>query len=213
MDLIYQIIDYLSFTTPIILIIGIYICVYQKNKSNTNRLILYLFLFGLIVDVLSRVFARLYNNNLVFINIYNILDLIILFLIIKTNSHNFKKGYWIFFVLILFYNFYDLFSIDFNKPLEYQSYSRSINSIFLLFISLLQLVKDIISNEIDHNKQLLIYIAIFLTLNAFLNIPINFLINYSNNTIFIIWLINTININFFYSYLLYYVWKSGKTPK
>lgn len=213
MELIYQIIDYLSYTTPIILLAGFFLCIYLKNKSKTNQLILLLFILGLSIDILSRIFARLYNNNLVFINIYNIVDLVILFLIIKSNSPNFKKGYWVFFVLILFYNFYDLFSIDFNKPLEYQSYSRSINSIFLLFISLLQLVKDIISNEFDQNKQLLIYLAIFLILNAFLNIPINFLINYSNYTIFIIWLINTININFFYSYLIYYIWKSGKIQK
>lgn len=214
MELLYQIIDYISFVTPIILLIGVFSYIYVKNKTNTNRLILYLFLFGLIIDILSRIFAKIYNNNLIFINIYTIIDLIILYLIIKENSTNFKKYYHLIFSLVVLFNLYEFTSINFSNPIEYQSYSKSLNSIFLLFLSLIQIIKAI-NLDLTNNKKysILIFLCIYLTFSAFLNIPINFLINYSNYTIFIIWLINSININLFYSYLIYYIWKSGKTQK
>lgn len=211
MEVIYQIIDYISLISPIILLIGIFVFISNKNKSITSKYIFILFLCGLIIDILSRFLAKKYNNNLICINLYRIIELIILYQIIKKNSTDFKPFINYILALLIFFNLFEIYEIDFLNHLEYQSYSIAINSIFLLFLCLNQLIKDINSEDTHNQNKLFLFLSLYFILNAFLNLPINFLINYNNYIIFIIWLINIINITILYSYLVYQLWKNGKT--
>jgi hypothetical protein len=211
MDFIYNIIENINITNPIIAIIGLVLYLYKKPKFIIADYIFTFLLLGLIIDLISRYLAHVYNNNLICINIFNLIELTLMFLIIQKISIKLSKTYTYIAILLLIFNLYELFTANFSNPLLYQSYSKSINSLFLLLLALIQLYKSIKDDNNVKNRISLIVLTIFLTLNSFLNLPINFLINYNNYVIFFIWLINTLNANFLYSYFVYLIWKDGKT--
>ncbi len=211
MDFIYNIIDYISYTNPIIAVIGLILFIYKKPKFNLVNIIVIFLILGLAIDISSRYLATLNQNNLICINIFNLVELSCLYLFIKKISLKLNPIYNYFVLALIGYNLYELFTINYSNPILYQSYSKPINSLFLLYLALIQLYKSIKHDNNVSNRTSLIVFTIFFTLNSFLNLPINFLINYNNYVIFIIWLINTMNTNFLYSYFVYLIWKNGKT--
>lgn len=166
---------------------------------------------SLLNDLLSRIVSHYIQNNLLFINTYNIIEIICLFLIIKSNSINFHRYIKFLLLPILLYNFYELLFTDYLDYTNYQNYSNSINCIFLLIICFSQLVKHIKSENYSLNYQLYIYLIIYLTFSTFLNLPMNFFVTYNDNIIYVIWLTNIINVSAFYLFIVYLLWKNGKT--
>lgn len=213
MDLFYYIISYISFISPIILIMGVVCCIFHRVKSIKLRTIGLFFLCSLLIDILSRFIAYKTGNNLFLINCYNMIELIFLYLIIKQNSPSLSSKINLIFLIILGYNFYEIYTSEYLDHTQYQNYSNTVNSLFLLILSLNQILQDLKSDKITFSNNIFVYISIYLTFRTFLNLPINFIINYSDYLILIIWLFNIINISFFYSYLLSHLWKNGKTPK
>lgn len=213
MESIYLFIDYSSFSTPIILLLSIIFGYKGKNFDPTIKVLFYYCILGLANDLLSRLSSRLTGSNLLFINTYNVIELVCLFLVIKLNSPYLKKFYNYLFVFFLCYNIYEFIVIDFKDFEQYQSYSKSINSIFLLIISLVHIIKDLKADKDFHLSKLFIFMIIYLTFNAFINLPINYLVNYDNMVIFVIWFLNMLNINTFYTFIVYHLWKNGKTHK
>lgn len=166
---------------------------------------------SLMNDLMSRVVSHLIQNNLLFINTYNIIEVVCLFAIIKANSIKFNQYIKYLLLPILLYNFYELIFTDYIDYTNYQNYSNSINCIFLLIICFSQLVKHIKSEKYGITYQLYIFLIIYLTFSTFLNLPMNFFVTYSNDIIYVIWLTNIINVSAFYSYIVYLLWKNGKT--
>lgn len=213
MDFIYLFIDYTSYITPIVLVFAILLSYKRKNFDYTVKVLFYYCMLGLTNDILSRLSSRLMGSNLIYINIYNLIELVCLYLIIKSNSIHINKLYNYIFGIFILYNAFEFWVIDFNNFEQYQSYSRSINSIFLLIITLIHITKDLKKDEEFYLSKLFTFLIIYLTFSAFINLPINYLVNYDNIVIFIIWFLNMLNINIFYIFIVYHLWENGKIQR
>lgn len=210
-NFIYLAIDTFSYITPLILIIGIIVFYVKRTQKTSLKFFILFLILSLSNDLLSRVVSHYYQNNLMFINTYNIIEVICLFLIIKANSINFSPYLKLILLGILFYNFYELVDTDYQDYSKYQNYSNSINCIFLLVVCFSQLIKHIKTEKYGLTYQLYIYLIIYLTFSTFLNLPMNFFVTYNSDIIYIIWLTNIINVSAFYTYIVYILWKNGKT--
>lgn len=211
MEFIYLFIDSTSYITPFILVLGILLSYERKNFDATIKVLFFYCLLGLINDLLSRLSSHYMGSNLMFINTYNLIELVCLYWIIKLNSTHITKLYHYIFAIFILYNAYEFWVIDFKDFNQYQSYSKSVNSIFLLIISLIHITKDLKTDKEFYLSKLFTFLIIYLTFNAFINLPINYLVNYDNIIIFIIWFLNMLNINIFYTFIVYHLWKNGKT--
>lgn len=210
-NFIYLAIDTFSYITPLILIIGIIVFYVKRTQKTSLKFFILFLILSLSNDLLSRVVSHYYQNNLMFINTYNIIEVVCLFLIIKANSINFSPYLKLILLGILFYNFYELVDTDYQDYSKYQNYSNSINCIFLLVVCFSQLIKHIKTEKYGLTYQLYIYLIIYLTFSTFLNLPMNFFVTYNSDIIYIIWLTNIINVSAFYTYIVYILWKNGKT--
>lgn len=210
-NFIYLAIDTFSYITPLILIIGIIVFYVKRTQKTSLKFFILFLILSLSNDLLSRVVSHYYQNNLIFINTYNIIEVVCLFLIIKANSINFSPYLKLILLGILFYNFYELVDTDYQDYSKYQNYSNSINCIFLLVVCFSQLIKHIKTEKYGLTYQLYIYLIIYLTFSTFLNLPMNFFVTYNSDIIYIIWLTNIINVSAFYTYIVYILWKNGKT--
>lgn len=210
-NFIYLAIDTFSYITPLILIIGIIVFYVKRTQKTSLKFFILFLILSLSNDLLSRVVSHYYQNNLMFINTYNIIEVVCLFLIIKANSINFSSYLKLILLGILFYNFYELVDTDYQDYSKYQNYSNSINCIFLLVVCFSQLIKHIKTEKYGLTYQLYIYLIIYLTFSTFLNLPMNFFVTYNSDIIYIIWLTNIINVSAFYTYIVYILWKNGKT--
>lgn len=213
MEYFYFFVSYFSLLSPLILSLGIISCLYFKFKPLEIRTVGIFFIFSLIIDICSRYFGFKVGNNLFFINCYNTIELIFLFLIIRQNSQKIHPIIYGVFIFILGFNSYEFFTTEYLDHTQYQNYSNTVNSIFLLILSLSQMVQELKSDKIEFSKNIFVYLSIYLVFRTFLNLPINFIINYDDFLILLIWLINILNISCFYGYLLSYIWKNGKTLK
>lgn len=208
----YYIANIITYLSPIILLIGsiMGITFTLQKKYNVIVLTIY-FIAHLFIDSISRICSILYGSNLIFINLYALCNLIILYFFINSfNSQKSKISSLIFYFLIAF-NLYELLTLNFKQFELYQSYSNTINSIFLLILIVLQFQKNININSI-HTKIRILLLSYF-SINSLLNLPLNLLINYTDDSIFLIWLFNMINTIVLYCFLIYYLWKCGKIQK
>ena len=213
MEYFYAIVSYFSFLSPIVLTIGIILCFYYKFQTKEIKTVGLFFIFSLLIDFMSRMFGYKVGNNLFFINCYNTLELIFLYLIIKQNSQRVLSFVHVIFLIILGFNIYEFFSTEYLDHTQYQNYSNTVNSLFLLILSLTQMIQELKTDKIEFSKSIFVYLSIYLVFRTFLNLPINFIINYDDYLILVIWLINILNISSFYGYLLSYIWKNGRTHK
>lgn len=193
------------------MILGIVVYYIKKSHKTSFNLFIIFIVLSLFNDLLSRVVSHLFQNNLMFLNTYNIIEVTCLYLIIKANSIDFKSYFKYILFAVLIFNSYELIATDYQNYTQYQNNSNSLNCIFLLIISFYQLIKHIKSEKYGLNYQLYIYLIIYLTFSTFLNLPMNFFITYSSDIIYVIWLANIINVSAFYSYIVYTLWKNGKT--
>lgn len=213
MDFFYLISNSLSYITPIISLCGIFIGVFYNKKlfDRKNSYIFYFFLFNTLIDISSRIYSSIVGSNLIFINIYALFSLIIFFLFLNTFQTKKNKIFDYIFYLLIAYNIYELFTINYQEFEMYQSYSNTINSIFLLILIVKQFQENINFNSIDTKIRILL--LSYFSINSLLNLPLNLLINYTDDSIFLIWLFNMINSIVLYCFLIYYLWKCGKIQK
>jgi len=215
-----HLIEYCTLLSPIILIAGVSIGVYYFKKLDIIRKILVLYLFTMLsIDILSRVAAAIYNNNLVLIPILGFLELFIfsaLYYALAGKEERIKKN------SLLIINFATLiFTIweitkVFNAPVEqFQSYSKAIATLIIVLFSItfflekIRLRKDISPALFSLNSGILL----FYSLELIIFLPIDFLIHDNSGLKFYFWLANLIFILLFYLFLISSIWKNGKTQE
>ena len=216
MELNLFVIDILSYLSPIILLFGSMVALSTFKKYPNSKLVKFfsvLLLFSFINDIISRIFAYHFGSNLIFINIYYLVELLLIFFYLHNKSLKYKNIFFGIFLFVFLFNMYEFLTVDFNDFTKFQSYSKSINALFLLIVSI-----SIIIKQIQDEKQLVLNKVIYLlpiyaTINALIGLPLNILVNYNYETIYYIWLINNINSIIFYIVSTYTLWKFGKTQK
>lgn|GEM_PF-2821542 len=216
MELNLFIIDILSYISPVILLIGCLIAMpilKKYPKSKLVRLFTLLLIFSFLNDISSRISAFYFGSNLIFINSYYFIELLLIFLFINDKDNNYKNPFFRTFLFVVLFNIYEFFTVDFNDFLKFQSYSKSINALFLLIVSISVIIKKIQDEKLLGLHKIIYLLPIYLTINALFGLPLNILVNYNYETIYYIWLINNINSITFYIVLIYTLWKFGKIQK
>ena len=216
MDYLLFVIDILSYVIPIILLIGTVMgfLVYRQFKTNRFiKLMFFLFFLSILNDLFSRITPVYFDSNLIFINTYSLVELIILYLYLKNAFIEEKKVFKHVFVLLVLFNIFEFFTVDFHDYLYYQSYSKSLNSLFLLILSIFLILSYIKLDRFENVNRVLFLLPIYLTINSLIGLPLNLLINYVDESVYYIWMINTLNSLTFYSVLIFTTWKYGKTLK
>lgn len=207
-------IDNFALLLPIITLIGIILGIYYfKNLNKAKRILVYLLIFSLTSEIFSYISAKLFGSNLIFLNIYGIIELSLIYCYLRTNALSFKKKFDIGYLILLLFNIYELFNIDYQNFDMFQAYSRSINSIFLLVTSIIIIIDKLNKDKFDPSNKIYFALPCFLVVNALLYLPMNILINFKDIRVFIVWFANTLNITIFFSIIIYQIWKFGKVQK
>lgn len=200
----------LPLTTFIGIIVGIY---YYKNLNKAKRILIYLLINSLFIEILSYISAKFFGSNLIFLNIYAIIELSLIYLFLRTNFFPYKKAFDIAYFILLLFNIYELLNIDYQNFDMFQSYSRSLNSIFLLITSIVVIIDKLNKDKFDPSNKIYFALPCFLVVNALLYLPLNVLINYKDIRVYIVWVTNSLNISIFYSIIIYQIWKFGRAQK
>ena len=212
MEIIYYITDILSYIPILVLIVSVLINFRNIKCFTKKHLALYILIsYALINEVLSRIVSQITSNNLIFINLFAIVYLTTLFAYMYYSNMRYKKIKTTIFAILFMYNLYEIFYINYTDLKIFQTYAYIINSIFLLFISIFQLLSKMEDdNYISFNEYM--FIAFF-AMVTIINLPINIIINYNDILVYILWILNIITVTAFYYFLSNYLWKFGKTQK
>ncbi len=210
---------YAYFLIPAILLVGVVVgTIYFKSLSPIYRgFTIYLWLC-LIFDFFNRLFGHVFENNLMLIPIFGLFEFT--FFSVMYRYYLFDKNYrWIspFFCFVLFIMLYDTF-YAFGLPIvEYQSYTRILDSLAILiygFVFLFQLL----SKNLRYAKTMLKVIATSIfygAISLIVFLPINFLIKAESKNDVRLWVfsIHFVATSMFYIELILAIWKSGKTQQ
>lgn len=210
MDTFSNFLDILSFFTPVILLIGLIVFPFKYTKLNkAAKVIGFFMLVALVNTVIMTIYSSMYENNLVFINIYSFIELIALMLYLYF-SNNIKRLNWGAFVYcaVILLNLYEFVFTDFSNEVTYQCYSKPLNTLVLfvhfIFIILKNVENGIQNIDTKFSNLLLLYLAV----NCIVNLPLNILVNYNDTLIFVVWIINCVNVIILYSSLVWYIFKA-----
>jgi len=215
-----QLWNIVSFVSPIVLLIGIIVgLLYFSQLNTTYRLITAYLSICLVMDILCR-YLGAYSHlkyNLFMIPIFGFLELFIFsFLyyskILRSNSKPLLLFIATMHLLILIEIVFALKS--FHKE-SFQSYGKVIADAAILYFCLLyywKVVKGQIPLDSEYNI-LTALIFIYYSVNLFIFLAVNFLVNEKISVVIFFWAVNLISLVLFYLALIYLIWQNGKIPK
>lgn len=205
-----------TWAVPFILIVGIAIGMQRrKYLQREYRLLINYLIICLLTDICSRVAGELYGNNLIFIVLFSILELVFFFQYLYPSfSKKAAKYYGIAVLCGVIYMTYELFSLRNVAPAAFQPYSKVLGA-FLIIIMVLNYIFDKMKQELTASPFYALYsvFILYFSLNLIFFLPINFLINVSSSVKFYFWCANFLLTLSFYTYLSHKIWKNGTTKK
>ena len=211
-----KLLDWGTWLVPLLLSLKCYsIAKYYKLLKPYQKVIYIFLLISLSVDLLSRFWSFAFAQNLEFISIFAIIEVIIFFIfyykILSSTNHLLGNILTIF---ALAYLCLDMLLFQTNRLTDYQTYTRSVSSLYIVVSSLLYYKK--IYSEYTRDKELLQLNGILLlyySLNFILYLPINYIINVSVAINISLWIFKIILLLIFYLYLWKHLMNYGKNKK
>lgn len=210
-------IDLLTLSIPIVLFIGILrSLLFYKLLDKAHKILLFYLIICFLTDISSRLYGHFYKNNLVFIVLFGLLELVIfslLYQIVYFDKKN--RPLCVISFLGAVFILWELLHINTSSIHQFQSYSRVVDCSIIVGSALMLLFEKIKQNEgpnlllIRLNSVILIYFST----NLLLLLPINFLINTSSELKFYLWFANLILTTLFYFFLIGEIWKNGQNLK
>lgn len=212
---IYKFAEMLTYASPIILLIGICIGIYYFKYLHYIYRVLYFFLSAnLGIDLLSRYLASMSHNNLFLFIVISLVELVsfsfIYYYIIKK-----KKIIGLITVIGFGYVLTETFSTNFQNIFTFQSYSKVVTS-FLIVLMVLIYFTEVLSREYKISIPLInlnLLIMAYFTLELILLLPLNFLINSNQESIYYLWLLRTLILLIFYIIIIHFLWNHGRNQK
>lgn len=213
----YDFIDYLTYLSPAALLLGITFGLWHfRSLDDAHKTVtLYLFI-SLLTDLLMRMFAYLFDNNLVFILIFSLVELALFaFLYFRLLLERRYPTLLILVLIGILFIGWELLNLKFFSIPQFQSYSKVVDTLLIVLLSItfffecLRKEKDARWNFFRLNAVILA----FFSLNLIFFLPINFLINEKSNLKFYFWLGNLVATIAFYLFLTREIWKNGTTRK
>ena len=214
-----ELINLLSFLSPVILLIGTITGVYNFIAIDKIHKVLTLYILLMLGVDLSTRFLSMYTNNFIIFPLYCLIELIFFiyfftgFLLNKTNKLFKIIGYlgclYIIGELLLYFILEDL------NIVQFQPYAKVVDNFIIIMMSLAYFLERIDAfNNINRKLfNLNVVLLIFFTVTILVFLPFNFLVNENTGLKFYFWLINILSLVFFYSYLTYSIWQNARQNK
>ena len=210
-----EILYYITYISPLILTIGLILGgIYFYELNTIHQLLLGYLLIALIFDLLSRFVGESFGNNLIFIPLFGFFELLIfsfIYLIFLVPDRNVALA--LITGMGLCYIGLEIWHLKNKDAQEFQTYARVVDAFILVLMSIIFYVrkmnedKTIVPGVFMLNTLVLIYFS----LHLIFILPINFLINESSQLKFYFWMVNLFVTVVFYSFIIYLIWKNGKT--
>lgn len=211
-----KLLDWSTWLVPLFLSVICYsIAKYYKIFQPYQKVIYIYLLISLFVDLLSRFWSFAFAQNLEFISIFAIIEVLIFYVFyykILSKENNLLGNILTIFALTYFC--IDILLFKTNRITDYQTYTRSVSSLYIVLGSLLYYKK--IYSEYIRDKELLQLNGILLlyySLNFILYLPINYIINVSVAINISLWIFKVILLLIFYLYLWKHLMSYGKNKK
>lgn len=207
--------DLLTSIPPFLLIIGVLLGFYYRRFLDLENRIIWLYLFVCIFfDILSRNIDTVTGNNLFLWPLFSLTEL---FVFIRLYQALLKKSkiIWGLLGLGISYILFEIGYIDSSNVKGFQSYARIVTSFLVVIMVLSKIIWQVQTDQNMSKRQLYLNYVILtvFSLNVLLLLPMNLLINGSSVLITAIWMIYLSVTVLFYIYLLYSLWKNGKSRK
>lgn len=211
-----EILDLGTWIVPFILFIGCTaIYIFRNIKESYQKIIYTYLLLSLFFDLSSRYWSYRFQENLNFIALFALVELILFYLFYYlTLLPKLKILGLIPAILLFIYIVLDIVNIKIETVLHFQTYTRCLSSIYIVVSSIVfyfYMLKDTFVE-----KQILklnAIILLYFSLNFIFYLPINFIVNVPLSISLLLWLFNLFLLVFFYFYLLTHLWRYGKIKK
>jgi len=210
----YDALDYLTWLSPIVLFIGtIVVFAHFQHLSYTWRIVGGYICFELLVDIASRIIARLASSNLIIIPIMNFVELLV-FVGIYSNWFGRKYRLVSVFVLAVFGVLFvrEVWEILVLPVGQVQTYTGVLEAFYIVSFALVMFMNNIRNPE-KINWQIFALNAVVLfyfSVKLIFSIPLNFLVNEDSGLSLLFWFAYLIITVFFHVYLIYALWKNGR---
>lgn len=165
-------------------------------------------------DIASRYFAIMAFNNWIILIPFTMMEFAFFCKLYHQTIE--KKKY----VLVLagigmFYTCVELLLNNANNMQDYQSYAKSLTSVFIVIMGLLYIFEQLKKEKKILNRNMYFHglVLSYFTLEFLFILPINFLINGNESFVYLMWFIRISSLILFYAGLMYFLWKNGKTQK
>lgn len=213
----YKLLDLFTLSVPIILILGsLAILSVYKFLELKHKILFFYLLICLLTDISSRLYGRVYKNNLIFIILFGLLELILFSLFYQLIYFNKKnKLHLILTLLGVLFIIWELMNLNVFQTPQFQPYSRVVDCFIIVVSVIIFFFEKIKNNEpTDLNTiRLNSVILVFFSINLLFLLPINFIINTLSDFKFYLWSLNLLLTLSFYIYLIFEIWKNGLIPK
>jgi len=207
---------YLGYVSTAILCIAMLRTMFAHKKMNNlhKSISCYLFLM-LCIDAACKIIPYFIGSNLIILPIFSFIEL--LFFVYFYNKHLLSKpnkiiiGLGLLGMLYIITEFFQYFVFNTVDVKQFQPYAKITDNFIVIIMALVFYYQKMNSfNETWlTNFKLNTVILLYITVNAIIFLPFNFIINASGNAKFYIWTINVAFILLFYLYLTILIWKNG----
>ena len=213
-----RLIGFATGLVPLLLFFGMVLgYYYRKNLDKKNKLFVIYLCICFIIDILTRIIGEIYNNNLIFIVVFSLLELLFFYYFYKICIYKrHKKIFSIATAVASVYMLYEMYTLNDVSPYEFQPYSKVLCSFLIIIMSINTLFEHINKEKQDTTIiKLCSVFVVYFSLNLIFFLPVSFLININVNssTKFYFWLANLILTILFYIFLIKEIWKNGSTRK
>lgn len=207
----------LTLLSPIVLLTGVVIGIVNIRKNpKIGQLIFGYFIVELIIEIASRYWGQVNKNNLIFLSVAGIVD-VLFFSTLYVRFLFGRKRVWLLFIslptiLLLFYMMYHKVAL---KPSGFDAYDKVIcDSIIVLFALISSY--DLITGKEEVRKDVMrVNAAVLLSfsLDLLISLTYNFLINAGTHFVIYFWILRFVLLTTLYTTLVYTLWQIGKNRK
>ena len=212
-----QLAVYLTWLSPLVLILGVAIGAAHFKKIDAVHKFIWSYLIAAILfDLGGRIVAHYWGNNLIFVPLFALFELPIFALIYgRLLLKKFSILIYTISTFAFIFIIYECLTIESVNPLTFQSYSRTVGAFVISLLSLFYFFSNFfeLDEKIRKKMRLNSLVLAFFSLNLILLLPINFLINASSPIRFYLLFIIIITTVLFYTTLTVSLWKNGRTQK
>lgn len=205
------------YVSPITLLLGVSLGLYYfKYLEPAYRVLLIYFGIALLADVVSRLLSLLYNDNLILIPIFALVEMVIFSWLYYRYLLPGSRALVAIVVLVAScFILTDIFYAIGEAPVSFQSYGMVIDHLAITLLAFLYFKNVLTSDAAGERPYMSFNAAVFLffSVTMLFYLPVNFLVNVDSEVKFYFWALNFVFTVIFYTYLTYLIWKNGRTRR